>query len=120
MSQGHSRCGSPNSKLGGWHRASLDVLATQQNIIEPSEDAKMDEALKESPKGSDQNAENRNGIAIEAVELRQQICEWLKSGNAKQRAYGRDGHATRTINCSREREFQRVEFSALDPPKAVL
>ena len=99
-----------DSKLDGRHRASLDVPATQQNIIEPSEDAKMDEAFKESPKGSDQNAKDRNGIAIEAIELCQQICEWLKSGNAKQRAYGRYGHATRAVNCSRECEFQRVEF----------
>ena len=100
-----------DSKLDGRHRADLDVPATQQNIIEPSEDTKMDEAFKESPKGSDQNAKDRNRIAIEAIELCQQICEWLKSGNAKQCAHGRNSHAAGPVNGSGECEFQRVEFS---------
>ena len=45
--------------------------APQNQIVEPSENAEMDETLNKTPKRPYHNAEGGNRVAVEAIELRE-------------------------------------------------
>jgi hypothetical protein len=43
----------------------------------------MNKTLDETPKGPNHDAENGNGVAVEAIKLREQVREGPESGNAR-------------------------------------
>ncbi len=83
--------------------------STQQQVIEPSENTEVYEPFDESPERSDHDPGARNGIAVEAVELRKQVGKRPEAGNPQKRSDRRQRHATCAVDAARESKSECIE-----------